>query len=163
MNAPTIAQKIQSCICCIVVFSGRLTPPRAIIRHSAYQVLRNSPGSLAIFDAIRLASSFVSSLAADCQLARDQLASRQVVAGSSRSSAPSCNRTGSRSPSIAVRNTERASSSGFTVLLPTDLSVSHASSKAASKSMSVAGSKELLWNPRMARPQSFHTDTDIFG
>jgi hypothetical protein len=27
MNAPTIAQKIQSCICCIVVFSGRLTPP----------------------------------------------------------------------------------------------------------------------------------------
>jgi hypothetical protein len=46
-------------------------------------------------------------------LARDQLASRQVVAGSSRSSAPSCNRTGSRSPSIAVRNTERASSSGF--------------------------------------------------
>src|SRR5262249_47185850 len=44
----------------------------------------------------------------------DQLASRQVVAGSSPSSAPSCNRTGSRSPSIAVRN---ASSSGFTVLL----------------------------------------------
>ena len=39
----------------------------------------------------------------------------------------------------------------------------HASSKAVSKSMSVGGSKELLWNPRMARPQSFHTDTDIFG
>jgi hypothetical protein len=27
INAPTIAQKIQSCICCIVVFSSRLTPP----------------------------------------------------------------------------------------------------------------------------------------
>src|SRR5215472_7418164 len=64
--------------------------------------------------------------------ARDQLASRQLVAGSSRSSAPSCNRAGSRSPSIARPNTERASSSGFTVLLPTDLSVSHASSKAFS-------------------------------
>src|SRR6516164_10559994 len=63
---------------------------------------------------------------------RDQLASRQLVAGSSRSSAPSCNRAGSRSPSIARLNTERASSSGFTVLLPTDLSVSHASSKAFS-------------------------------
>jgi hypothetical protein len=32
------------------------------------------------------------------------------------SSAPSCSRTGSRSPSIASRNTERANSSGFTVL-----------------------------------------------
>src|SRR5215469_6558903 len=63
---------------------------------------------------------------------RDQLASRQLVAGSSRSSAPSCNRAGSRSPSIARPNTERASSSGFTVLLPTDLSVRHASSKAFS-------------------------------
>jgi len=38
--------------------------------------------------------------------ASDQLASRQLVAGSSRSSAPSCNRAGSRSPSIAMRNTE---------------------------------------------------------
>jgi hypothetical protein len=95
--------------------------------------------------------------------AADQLASRQVAAGSSPSSAPSCNRTGSRSPSIARRNTPRANSSGFTVVLPIDLSVSQASSKAVSKSMSVGGSKELLWNPRMARPQSFHTDTDIFG
>jgi hypothetical protein len=50
------------------------------------------------FPAIRRASCLVSSLAAGspCSaLARDQLASRQVVAGSSRSSAPSCNRTGS--------------------------------------------------------------------
>jgi hypothetical protein len=39
---------------------------------------------------------------------------------------------GSRSPSIAKSNTTRASSSGFTVLLPTDLSVSHAASKAVS-------------------------------
>jgi hypothetical protein len=70
-------------------------------------------------------------------LLRDQLASRQVVAGSNRSNAPSCNRMGSRSPSIATRNTERASSSGFTVLLPTNLSVSHASSKAVSKSSRV--------------------------
>src|SRR5215831_539576 len=88
-------------------------------------------------------------------LPRDQLASRQVVAGSSRSSAPSCNRTGSRSPSIAMRNTERASSSGFTVLLPTDLSVSHASSKAVSKTTKVCGSKELLWKPRIAPPSDF--------
>jgi len=65
MNAPTTAQKIQSCIHCIVVFSGRLTPLRAIKGHSAYQVFRNSPSSLVIFDAIRLVSSFVSSLAAD--------------------------------------------------------------------------------------------------
>ena len=64
MNAPTIAQKIQSCIHCIVVFSGRLTPLRAIIGHSAYQVLRNSPGNFAILTAIRRASSRVSSLAA---------------------------------------------------------------------------------------------------
>jgi hypothetical protein len=35
-------------------------------------------------------------------------------------------------------------------LVPIDLSVSHASSKAVSKSTSVGGSKELLWNPRMA-------------
>jgi hypothetical protein len=44
---------------------------------------------------------------------------------------------------MATRNTERASSSGLTVVLPIDLSVSQASSKAASKSTSVWGSKEL--------------------
>ncbi len=64
------------------------------------------------------------------------LASRQAVAGSSPFSASSCSRMESRSPSMASRNTERASSSGFTVLLPIDLSVSQASSKAASKSTS---------------------------
>ena len=47
----------------------------------------------------------------------DQLASCHVAGGSSPSSAPSDNRTRSRSPSIARRNTARASSSGFTVLL----------------------------------------------
>src|SRR6266705_823562 len=51
---------------------------------------------------------------------------------------------------MASRKTQRANSSGFTVVLPIDLSVSHASSKAVSKSTSVGGSKELLWNPRMA-------------
>jgi len=53
----------------------------------------------------------------------DQPASRQPVLGIRPSSAPSCSPTGSRSPSIASRKTERANSSGFTVLLPTDLSV----------------------------------------
>src|SRR6266568_9400974 len=48
------------------------------------------------------------------------------------------------------QDAQRANSSGFTVVLPIDLSVSHASSKAVSKSTSVGGSKELLWNPRMA-------------
>ena len=62
---------------------------------------------------------------------------RLAPGGSSRSSAPSCNRAGLRSPSIASRNTARASSSGFTVLLPNNLSVNHASSKAVSKSTSV--------------------------
>jgi hypothetical protein len=80
----------------------------------------------------------------------NQLASRQAVAGINPLSAPSCNRTGSRSPSVASRKTQRTNSSGFTVVLPIDLSVSHASSKAVSKSTSVGGSKELLWNPRMA-------------
>src|SRR6266566_3675230 len=79
-----------------------------------------------------------------------QLASRQAVAGINPLSAPSCNRTGSRSPSVASRKTQRANSSGFTVVLPIDLSVSHASSKAVSKSTSVGGSNELLWKPRMA-------------
>jgi hypothetical protein len=79
---------------------------------------------------------------------RDQLASRQAVAGIRPSSASSCSRTGSRSPSIASRKTERANSSGFTVVLPIDLSVSHASSNAASNTTSVGGSKELLWKPR---------------
>jgi hypothetical protein len=46
---------------------------------------------------------------------RNQLASRQVVAGNSRSSALSCNRAGLRSPSIASRNTRQLG--GFTVLL----------------------------------------------
>src|SRR5262249_51069648 len=54
-----------------------------------------------------------------------------------------------------MRNTERASSSGLTVLLPTDLSVSHASSKAVSKTTKVCGSKELLWKPRIAPPSDF--------
>src|SRR5262249_12195531 len=44
----------------------RLTPPlRAIIRRSAYQVLRNSPGSLAMSAAILRASSLLSNFAAD--------------------------------------------------------------------------------------------------
>src|SRR5262249_14326910 len=84
----------------------------------------------------------------------DQLASRQPAADRSPSSAPSCNRMGSRSPSIAKRNTARASSSGFTVLLPTDLSVSHASSKAVSKSTRVWGSKAPLPKPRIAPPST---------
>jgi len=50
---------------------------------------------------------------------------------------------------MASRSTQRANSSGFTVVLPTALSVSHASSKAASSTTSVWGSNELLWNPRM--------------
>jgi uncharacterized protein YbjT (DUF2867 family) len=66
-----------------------------------------------------------------------QLASRQAVAGIRPSRAPSCSRTGSRSPSIASRKTERANSSGFTVVLPIDLSVSHASSNAVSSTTSV--------------------------
>ena len=36
MNAATIDQKIQSCICCIVVFSGRPTPPRT--HYKAFRV-----------------------------------------------------------------------------------------------------------------------------
>jgi hypothetical protein len=51
---------------------------------------------------------------------------------------------------MASRKTHRANSSGFTVVLPIDLSVSHASSKAVSKTTSICGLKELLWNPRMA-------------
>src|SRR6516164_849377 len=43
---------------------SRLTPLRAIIRRSAYQVLRSSSGNFAIFAAILLASSFVSNFAA---------------------------------------------------------------------------------------------------
>src|SRR5262249_51660377 len=55
MNAATIAQKIQSCACCIVVFSVALTPLQAIIRRSAYQVLRNSSGNFVMFSATRAA------------------------------------------------------------------------------------------------------------
>jgi hypothetical protein len=57
MNAVAIAQKITSGSSCIVVLYRRLTPLRAIIRRSAYQVLRNSSGSLAILAAIRRAPS----------------------------------------------------------------------------------------------------------
>jgi hypothetical protein len=66
----------------------------------------------------------------------DRLAFRQAVAGIMLLSALSCSRTGSRSPSVASRKTQRASSSGFTVLMPIDLSVSHASSNAVSNSTS---------------------------
>src|SRR5207248_8688813 len=69
----------------------------------------------------------------------------------------------SRSPSIAKRNTARANSSGFTVLLPNDLSVSHASSKAASKSTSVCGSKEPLLKPRIAHPRYCTDDLRDFA
>ena len=67
MNAVAIAQKITSGISCIVIVvsSVALTPLRAIIRRSAYQVLRSSSGNFAIFAAILLASSFVSNFAAD--------------------------------------------------------------------------------------------------
>jgi hypothetical protein len=41
------------------------TPLRAIIRRSAYQVLRSNSGSLAMFAAIRWALPFASSSAAD--------------------------------------------------------------------------------------------------
>jgi hypothetical protein len=41
----------------------RVTPPRAIVDLPAYQVLRNSSDNLAIFAAIRRASSLVSNLA----------------------------------------------------------------------------------------------------
>src|SRR5208282_3496136 len=94
-------------------------------------------------------------------LAGRSAASRHDDAGSSPLSAPSCKRTGSRSPSTASRNTERASSSGRTVVLPTALSVSHASSKAVSKMTSVWGSKDVLWNPRMVRPHRDSTDRDV--
>ena len=87
----------------------------------------------------------------------DQLAS-PTVAGIRPSSAPSCSRTGSRSPSIASRTTERANSSGFTVVLPIDLSVSHASSNAVSNTTSVGGSKELLRKPRIVPPPTTRTN-----
>src|SRR5262249_16797400 len=77
-----------------------------------------------------------------------QPASRHVAAGTKPLSAPSCSRTGSRSPSMASASMLRASSSGFTVVLPIDFNVSHASSKAVSRTTSVWGSKELLWKPR---------------
>src|SRR5215469_16127353 len=86
-----------------------------------------------------------------------QLASRQAVIGIRPSSAPSCSRTGLRSPSIASRKTDRANSSGFTVVLPIDLSVSQASSNAASNTTSVGGSKQLLWKPRIAPPSVLRT------
>jgi hypothetical protein len=55
MNAPTIAQKIQICVCCIVVFSIARHHRRAIIDLPAHQVLRTNSGSLAMFAAIRRA------------------------------------------------------------------------------------------------------------
>ena len=60
-NAATIAQKIQSCICCIVVFSA-VRHHYAIINSPTYQVLRKSSGSLAILLAILRASSLLSNL-----------------------------------------------------------------------------------------------------
>ena len=68
MNAVAIAQKITSGSSCIVVLYRRLTPLRAIIRRSAYQVLRSSSGNLAIFAAMRLASSLLSNFAAERRL-----------------------------------------------------------------------------------------------
>jgi len=53
---------------------------------------------------------------------------------------------------MASRSTQRANSSGRTVVLPIAFNVSQASSKAASKMTSVWGSNELLWNPRMVPP-----------
>ena len=46
-NAATIAQKIPRYSCCIVVSSVALTPLQAIIKRSAYQVLRTNSGSFA--------------------------------------------------------------------------------------------------------------------
>jgi hypothetical protein len=63
-NAVAIAQKIQSCICCIVVFSAA-RHHCAIINSSMYQVLRNKSGNLAKFTAILRASSLLSNFAAD--------------------------------------------------------------------------------------------------
>ncbi len=41
------------------------------------------------------------------------------------------------------------------------LSVSHASSKAVSKTTSVCGSNEEVWNPRMLRPYHDVTDPNV--
>src|SRR5580704_2773577 len=92
-------------------------------------------------------------------LTATQPASRHDAAGTRPLSAPSCSRTGSRSPSMASASTERASSSGFTVVLPIAFRVSHASSNAASRTTSVWGSNELLWNPRIDRPHRGSPDT----
>ena len=51
-NAATIAQKITSGISCIVVSSVALTPLQAIIKRSAYQVLRTNSGSFVTLAAI---------------------------------------------------------------------------------------------------------------
>jgi hypothetical protein len=48
---------------------------------------------------------------------------------------------------VASRKTHRANSFGFTVVLPIDLSVSHASLNAVSKTASVCGSKEFVVEP----------------
>jgi hypothetical protein len=58
------ATKIPSCGLLHCGVFHRVTPPRAIIDLPAYQVLRNSSDNLAIFAAIRRASSLVSNLAA---------------------------------------------------------------------------------------------------
>jgi len=51
-NAATIAQKIPRYSCCIVVSSVALTPLQAIIKRSAYQVLRTNSGSFVTLAAI---------------------------------------------------------------------------------------------------------------
>ena len=81
-----------------------------------------------------------------------QLASRQDVGGIKPSIAPSCRRTGSRSPSMARRSIERASSSGLIDELPIALSVNHASSNAVSSTTSVCGSKRAVVEPVQAPP-----------
>src|SRR6202048_3519197 len=71
------------------------------------------------------------------------------MAGARAASAWSCSRTGSRSPSVARRRMQRASSLARTLSLPLDLSVNQASSKAVSRITSVLGSNDPLPSPRM--------------
>ena len=61
----TIAQKITNGISCIDIVAFSVAPNTTTVRRSAYQVLRNISGNLAMFAAILLASSFDSNFAAE--------------------------------------------------------------------------------------------------
>ena len=56
-HAATIPQKVQSCICCIVVFSVAQHHYEPFITRFASQVLRTNSGSFATLAAIRRALS----------------------------------------------------------------------------------------------------------